>query len=177
MVVAEGAIGTWVLPTGNGGYDFGFSKPTFFAEGALWWGNLGIGADATIFNTVYSNFRTTPYFQANTFMTDALIKYRFDQGRYQVFGGYRGLGMADVNFATAGFGFERPLVSDWLLVDGRAQYGNSFSGSYVVDGQLGLSAFLDPLTVRLGFRHMALQAGGDPLFQINGPTAGIGLRF
>lgn len=174
---AEGTLGTWILPTGTGGYDFTFSKPTAYADGSLWWGNLGVGAGVTVFNTVYASFRTTPYFQANTFMTDALIKYRFDQGRYQLFGGYRGLGMADVNFATVGFGLERPLVGDWLSLDGRAQYGNSFSGSYVVDGQLGLDAFLDPLVIRLGFRHMALQAGSNPLFQVNGPTAGIGLRF
>jgi hypothetical protein len=175
---AEGALSTWVLPGASGqGYDFSFTRPTWSAEGALWWGDWGVGAAATAFGTTYASFQATPYFEANTWMVDALIKRRFADGRGQAFAGYRGIGLADLNFATVGAAWKQPVSSDWLFALAQAQAGHSFSGSYVLDGRVGLQAFLDPLTLDLGFRHLALQAGARPLLQVNGPVAGIGLRF
>jgi hypothetical protein len=175
---SEGTISTWVLPGASGqGYDLSFTRPTWSAEGALWWGDWGVGGAATAFGTTYASFQTTPYFEANTWMVDALIKRRFADGRGQAFAGYRGIGLADVNFATVGGTWEQPVCSDWLFASAQAQAGHSFSGSYVLDGRVGLQVFLDPLTLDLGFRHMALQAGARPLLQVNGPVAGIGLRF
>ena len=175
---AEGSVFTWALPGAAGqGYDLSFASPTWGAEGTLWWDDWGVGGAATVFNTTYASFQQAPYFQANTWMVDALIRRRFAAGRYQAFAGYRGVGMADLNFATVGGAWQQPLASDWLFVKARAQVGHSFSGSYVLDGRAGLHVFLDPLTLDLGFRHLTLQAGPLPLFHVNGPTAGIGLRF
>lgn len=175
---AEGTLSTWALPGATGqGYDMSFTRPTWLAEGALWWGDWGIGGAATAFGTTYASFQAAPYFEANTFMVDALIKRRFADGRGQAFAGYRGIGLADVNFATLGAAWKQPLSADWLFALAQAQAGHSFSGSYVLDGRFGLQVFLDPLILDLGFRHMALQAGARPLLQVNGPVAGIGLRF
>lgn len=175
---SEGTLSTWALPGASGqGYDLSFTRPTWSAEGALWWGDWGVGGAATAFGTTYASFQATPYFEANTWMVDALIKRRFADGLGQAFAGYRGIGVADVNFATVGGAWKQPVSSDWLFALAQAQAGHSFSGSYVLDGRVGLQAFLDPLTLDLGFRHMALQAGARPLLQINGPVAGIGLRF
>lgn len=175
---SEGTLSTWVLPGATGqGYDTSFTRPTWSAEGALWWGDWGVGGATTAFGTTYASFQATPYFEANTWMVDALIKRRFADGRGQAFAGYRGIGLADVNFATVGAAWKQPVSSDWLFALAQAQAGHSFSGSYVLDGRVGLQAFLDPLTLDLGFRHMALQAGARPLLHVNGPVAGIGLRF
>jgi hypothetical protein len=175
---AEGTLSTWALPGATGqGYDLSFTRPTWSAEGALWWGDWGVGGAATAFGTTYASFQTPPYFEANTLMVDALIKRRFAGGQGQAFAGYRGIGLADVNFATLGAAWTQPLAADWLFGLAQAQAGHSFSGSYVLDGRFGLRAFLDPLTLDLGFRHMALQAGARPLLHVNGPVGGIGLRF
>jgi hypothetical protein len=175
---AEGTLSTWALPGATGqGYDLSFTRPTWSAEGALWWGDWGLGGAATAFGTTYASFQTTPYFEANTWMVDALIKRRFSDGRGQAFAGYRGIGLADVNFAILGATWKHPLTSDWLFALAHAQAGHSFSGSYVLDGRVALQVFLDPLILDLGFRHLALQAGARPLLQVNGPVAGIGLRF
>jgi hypothetical protein len=171
--------GTWFLPGPAGGtsYDFSFARPTWTGDATLWLGNVGIGGGVTAFNTTYATFRSTPYFQANTYLYDGLLKYRFDRGFYQVFAGYRGLGMGDLNFGTLGFGIDRPLLGDWLWLEAKAQGGHNFSTSYFLDGQAGLELRFSPVSLDLGFRHLLLQAGTDPQFNTNGPTAAIKLRF
>lgn len=176
----EVSVGTWMLP-GNAGslnYDFGFQNPTWTADATLWWQNWGVGGNVTMFNTTYAVFQAAPYFQANTYMYDALVKYRFDRGYYHVFGGYRGIGMANVNFGTVGLGLERPLAGDWLWLKAKGQGGYSPSAAWFLDGDAGLSLRFDPLSVNLGFRHLALQAvSTDPVFHLNGPTANVQVRF
>jgi hypothetical protein len=175
---AEGTVATWALPFGPGqGYDLSFTRPTWFAEGGLWWGNLGIAGGATAFNTTYAPFRTTPFFEATTWMVDALIQYRVGQSGTHLFAGYRGIGQADLNFATAGFAVRRAIADDWLFVSARGQGGHSLASSYVLDGRVAVEAYLEPLSLHLGFRHMTLQAGANPVFHVNGPTAGLGLAF
>jgi peptidoglycan hydrolase-like protein with peptidoglycan-binding domain len=171
--------GTWFVPGAAGGtaYDFSFARPTWTGDATLWLGDVGIGGDLTVFNTTYAAFRTTPYFAANTMMYDGLLKYRFDRGFYQVFAGYRGIGQADVNFGTLGLGLERPLVGEWLWLQAKGQGGHNFATSYFLDGQAGLELRLAPVALDLGFRHLLLQAGADPQFNLNGPTAGLKIRF
>lgn len=176
----EVSVGTWMVP-GNAGslnYDFTFQRPTWTADATLWWQNWGVGGNVTMFNTTYADFQATPYFQPNTYMYDALVKYRFDRGYYHVFGGYRGIGQGNVNFGTAGLGLERPLAGDWLWLRAKGQGGYSPTNAWFLDGEGGLALRFDPLSVNVGFRHLALQAvSTDPVFHLNGPTANIQVRF
>jgi hypothetical protein len=171
--------GTWFVPGNAGGtaYDFSFARPTWTGDATLWLGDWGLGGNLTSFNTTYATFRTAPYFAANTLMYDALVKYRFDQGFYNVFAGYRGLGQGDLNFGTLGLAMDRPLAGEWLWLQAKAQGGHNFSTSYVLDGQAGLELRFNPVALNVGFRHLLLQAGTDPQFNLNGPTAGVKIRF
>ncbi|MDB5101571.1 MAG: Peptidase [Cyanobacteria bacterium RYN_339] len=171
--------GNWMVPlnAGSTNYDYTFSRPTWLGEADLWLGDVGLGADVTDFNQTFTNYRTTQYFGANTMMYDGLLKYRFDHGYYQVFGGYRGIGLGDVNFGTVGVGMSRPLVGNWLWLNAKAQGGHNFASSYFLDGEAGLGLRVSVLELDLGFRHFAFQNSADPLFNMNGPEANVKLAF
>jgi hypothetical protein len=171
--------GNWMVPlnAGSTNYDYTFSRPTWTGEADLWLGDVGLGADVTDFNQTYTSYRPTQYFAANTMMYDGLLKYRFDHGYYQVFGGYRGIGLGDVNFGTLGVGMSRPLIGNWLWLNAKAQGGHNFSSSYFLDGSAGLGLRVSVLELDLGFRHLAFQNQADPMFNMNGPEAAVKLAF
>lgn len=172
--------GDWMVPlnAGSTNYDYTFMRPTWTGEADLWLGDLGLQASATAFNTTYTTYRTAAYFAQNTLMYDGLLKYRFDHGYYNVFAGYRGIGLGDVNFGTVGVALDRPLFGDWLWLQAKAQGGHNFQSSYFLDGQAGLGLRISLLELELGFRHMAFQNGAvDPLFNMNGPVANVKLQF
>jgi peptidoglycan hydrolase-like protein with peptidoglycan-binding domain len=171
--------GDWMVPLNAGSlnYDYTFTRPTWTGEADLWLGDVGVGADVTDFNSTYTNYRTSQYFAPNTMMYDGLLKYRFDHGYYQVFGGYRGIGLGDVNFGTLGVAMSRPLVGNWLWLNAKAQGGHNFAGSYFLDGAAGLGLRVSVLELDLGFRHFAYQNQADPLFNMNGPEASVKLAF
>lgn len=173
------AVGTWFVPAnaGSTNYDFSFQRPVWTADASLWWGNWGLGGDLTVFNQTYATFKTNPYFQANTLMYDGLLKYRFDSGFEQVFAGYRGVGVGDLNFGTVGVALDRPLVSRWLWLQAKGSVGSNFGAAYFLDGDAGLALRVDPVSLELGFRDLALQSGADPMFNLNGPTANLRVRF
>jgi hypothetical protein len=111
-------------------------------------------------------------------MYDALLKYRFDRGYYNVFGGYHGIGQGDVNFGTLGLAMERPIAGDWLWLDAKAQGGYGLNNAYFVDGSGGLQLRFNPVALKLGFRHYTMNTGADPdLFHVNGPTASLNVKF
>ncbi|HEY9720794.1 MAG TPA: peptidoglycan-binding protein [Oscillatoriaceae cyanobacterium] len=173
------SVGSWFVPANAGAlnYDFSFQRPTWTADAALWWGNWGLGGDLTVFNQTFVTFKPNPYFMANTYMYDALLKYRFDNGFEQVFAGYRGIGVGDLNFGTVGVALDRPLWSDWLWLQAKGSVGSNFGNAYFLDGNAGLALRVNPLSLEVGFRDLALESGADQLFNINGPTANVRLAF
>jgi hypothetical protein len=110
-------------------------------------------------------------------MYDLLARWRFERGALQAFGGYRGLGQANVNFLTGGGAWERPLVGSWLWARAQGQVGLGLGGSAFADGRAGLVFRVEPLTAELGFRHFTFRNGSEPLLHMNGPVVGIGAGF
>lgn len=174
--------GNWMVPlnAGSEAYDYAFQRPTWVGGGTLWLGDFGIGGEGTLFNTVYVDYRNPAggaYFPQNTAMFDALAKYRFDRGFYNVFAGYRGIGAPNVNFGTAGVGMERPLIGGWLWLNAKAQGGHDFKSSYFGDARAGLGLRLWALEIDGGFRHFAYQNQAEPMFHLNGPILEAKLAF
>lgn len=174
--------GNWAVPLNAGSlnYDLAFARPTWVGGGTLWLGDVGLGGEVSMFNQTYVDYRAAaagPYFMQNTAMYDALAKYRFDRGFYQVFGGYRGIGRGNVNFGTLGVAMDRPLFGNWLWLQAKAQGGHTFASSWFADGRAGLGLRFDPLSVELGFRHFAYQNQAEPMFHLNGPVAEVRLAF
>ena len=178
--VLELSAGRWFTPSGAGAvsYDFSFQQPTWMVDATFWRENIGLTAGFTLFNTTYAAFRSEPYFQPNTFMYDLLARYRKEHSPYEIFGGYRGLGVGDVHFATIGAGFEHPLMADLVTFRGTLQSGGGLGmTSIFFDAQGAVVLNVAPFGLELGFRHFTLQAAGDPVFNINGPTAQIRYQF
>jgi peptidoglycan hydrolase-like protein with peptidoglycan-binding domain len=173
--------GDWMVPknAGRGAYDYTFQKPVWMGGATLWLGDIGLSGDGSLFNTTFVDYRdpAKSYFPQNTAMFDALAKYRFDRGFYNVFAGYRGIGAPNVHFGTAGIGMERPLIGGWLWLTARAQGGHDFRSSYFADGRAGLGLRLWELQIDGGFRHFAYQNAADPMFHINGPILEAKLAF
>ncbi len=172
--------GDWMVPKNAGqlNYDTSFAKPVYTGEATLWLGDVGLSGGATLFNETWVDYRPTVYMANQTLLTDGVLKYRWDHGYYQVFGGYRGIGLADVNMGTVGMAMDRPLLGSWLWLQAKAQGAHDFKSSFMLDGQAGLGLRFNPLTVEVGFRHIAYQNGTtDPRFHLNGPVAQIRLAF
>lgn len=176
----EVGVGTWFIPANAGSmnYDFSFQKPVYTLDATLWFWSLGLGGSLTSFNETFVTWRPNAYFQPNTYMYDGLLKYRFDNGFYQLFAGYRGVGQADMNFGTVGLAMERPIAGDWLWLDAKAQGGYGLNNAYFMDGSGGLQLRFSPVAVKLGFRHLSMNTGVDPeMFNLNGPTASLNVKF
>lgn len=171
--------GNWSVPrnAGSTNYDFTFARPVWTGEAGLWFGDVGLGGGLTLLNETYTDFRRGVYFANQTMVLDGLLKYRWEHGYYNVFAGYRGIGLADVNFGTVGFGIDQPLAGRWLWLQAKAQGGHNFSKSYFLDGNAGLALRFEPLTLGIGFRHLAFQNLADPMVHLNGPTADVRLAF
>ncbi|MEB3196094.1 MAG: peptidoglycan-binding protein [Candidatus Sericytochromatia bacterium] len=174
--------GNWMLPltAGAGSYDWGFSRPTWNGQASAWFGNWGVGGEVTNFALTYVNYRDPvggPYFLPNTAMYDVLGKWRSDSGEYQVHAGYRGIGRANVNFATVAGVWDRPVLGSWLWTKASGQVGHNFAGSYFMDARALLCFRLDPMVAEIGFRHFSYQNQRDPLLHMNGPVLGAGVAF
>lgn len=161
------------MPGAGGGYDF--ARPTLAADVSTWFGPWGLTTGVTVFNRTYANFRPTPFFEAGTPMIDVLLRRRVDVGAFQLLAGYRGLGRADVNFASVGFSMWRPLPVSWARLELRGLAGHNVkfgtpSRSYV-DGQALVTAYWRNAGVSLGFRHLSMMSGSEPTFHVNGPLA------
>lgn len=178
--------GNWFLPTAAGGtnYDWGLTRPTYWGNGTLWFGNVGVGGGVTVLPQIFSNASATPLIQANTMMYDGLLKFRSSYGHHTLLLGYRGLGQGDANFGTAGYQANWPLFgTDWLWLQGRAQGGygktNGAPGmGYFLDGDAGLALRMGFLSLEGGFRHLRLDPGiPGAMVDTNGPVGSVRLAF
>lgn len=169
----------WFTPLTGGSlnYDFSFARPTWQVDATAWRDTWGTSASLVVFNTTFVPGRTEPYFQPNTFMYEFAGRYRFTGTPLQVFAGYRGLGLADVNFGTAGVSLGRTVEEQQLWLLGRAQVGVSPQGAYFVEGLAGVAFDFDPVVLDLSFRHLTLQTPGDPQLHLNGPVLGLRYRW
>jgi hypothetical protein len=172
--------GYWYVPLGGTtpNFDWSVVRGNWFGDGTLWFGNLGLGGSVVSFNLVNPAFNLGPFSSGGTLMYDGLVKYRFDHGYYNLYAGYRGLNTGTgLNFGTVGVGLDRPIAGSWLWLNGHLQGGHNFSNSYFYDGQLGLGLKAGPVGLDLGFRHLGLQAGTNPLATVNGPVADLSVKF
>ncbi|MEB3223596.1 MAG: peptidoglycan-binding protein [Candidatus Sericytochromatia bacterium] len=172
----------WMLPltAGARSYDLAFSRPTWNGGATAWFGDVGVSTDLTVFNETFVNYRDPAvgaFFVPNTSMFDLLARWRFERGAWQAFGGYRGVGQANVNFLTVGGAWERPLVGGWLWAKAQGQVGLGLRGGAFADGRAGLAVRIEPLTAEVGFRHFTFRNDADPLLHMNGPVIGIGAAF
>jgi len=170
--------GAWVLPGAGGTYDP--LKPTMVVEGSTWAGPWGLSGTATIFNTTYVPFRATPYFAGGTPLFDVLLRRRIDAGAFQLLAGYRGLGIANVNFLSAGIAGWRPLPISWLRLEARALGGHNlgFGGSRsFAEGQALLTAHEGPYAFSLGFRHLSMFSTVEPVVNVSGPLVQVRADF
>ncbi|MEB3285521.1 MAG: peptidoglycan-binding domain-containing protein [Candidatus Sericytochromatia bacterium] len=178
----EMQAGNWMVPltAGATSYDWTFSRPTWNGQATAWFGDYGVGAEVTNFNVTYVNYRDPAvgaYFVPNTAMYDLNARWRFEQGAYQITAGYRGLGQANVNFASLGGVWDRALWGGWLWSRVSGQLGHNLQDSYFLDGRAVLSLRLDPLVAEVGFRHFTYQNRSDQPFHLNGPVIGAGIAF
>lgn len=171
----EARVSTWHMT--NSVTPFSLATTTLSGELTAWLGNWGVSGGWTSLALARSPYRTTPFFQAGTNMVDMLVRYRFERSGTQLFGGYRGLGQADVNYLSLGAAIERPIWRDWLWIRGRGQAGADLSASYYLDGQLSLGVQLPPATLDLGIRHLLLKSTDPGPFQATGPIASVRFRF
>jgi hypothetical protein len=172
--------GYWYVPLGGTtpNFDWSVVRGNWFGEGTVWFGNLGLGGSLVSFNLVNPAFNLGPFSTGGALMYDGLAKWRFDHGYYQLYAGYRGLNTGTgLNFGTVGIGLERPLLGSWLWLDGHLQGGHNFKDSYFYDGQLGLGLHAGPVGLDLGFRHLGLQPGTNPMATVNGPVADLSIKF
>lgn len=173
--------GNWGMPlnAGSTNYDLTFRRLTPYGGANLWLGDVGLGLGLTTFNTTFVSFRGTPYFAANTPMADAVLMYRGPRGFGHAFAGYRGLGLANVNFGQLGYGFNVPVAGDWLWLNGQASGGYSPSQMWFADGQAGLGLRFGFLELQASFRHLALgnPGTGEGVVNINGPQLGAKIAF
>jgi hypothetical protein len=173
--------GFWYIPAVGGtspNMDWSVVRGNWLLDGGLWFGDVGVAGSLAAFNLSNPVINLGPFAGPGAMMYDGLVKYRFGQGYYNVFGGYRGLNQGTgLNFGTLGLGMERPIVGEWLWLEGKLQGGHNFSDSYFYDGQLGLGLKAGPVGFDLGFRHLGLQPGAGPHATVNGPVATVKLKF
>jgi hypothetical protein len=189
--------GTWVVPSsgfwfvpGLGGQFnsnwASFIKYTWTGGADLWLGDLGIGGDVAMFNLNNQSFLLDPFTNVGSMMYDAMLKYRFDHGFYNVGAGWRGINQGTVsgtpitsnlNFGTLAFNVNRPLFGDHIWWNGKVQGGYNFSNANFYEGSLGTSLRFDPVALNVGFRHLVLNAQPSISTTINGPTAELQLNF
>lgn len=168
--------GNWMVPLNAQAYnyDYGFQRPTWFGEASLWLGDVGVGGKLTSFQPIFTGAGS----YSAAMMYDGLVKYRFDRGFYEVFGGYRGYGAPNYNFGTLGLAMDRPLIGEWLWLTGNAQAGHNFGSAYVLDGSVGLGLRAGAVGLELGFREMFMETGvPNGQIIINGPTLGLRLAI
>lgn len=170
---------TWMIPAvaGSGGFDVSFTRPTWILNASYRRGRWGLGLEAIAFNTTHAPFRPEPYFQATTPMIEGRLTHHWAEMPLELGLGLRALGQADYVFGTAGASWRQPLPLPGLTVNLDARAGHNLQNSFLVDAGLALGYRLRGAHFSLGFRQLALQVAGDPLVLLNGPTAGIGIRF
>jgi hypothetical protein len=171
----EARLGGWWMA--NSATPFNVARPSGVGELTAWYGPWGVSGGLTLLHEARLSGRTTPFFAAGTNMVDVLVRYRFDRSLTQFLLGYRGLGQADVNYATLGAAIERPLAGQWLWLQGRGQAGHNVGRSYFLDGQVALGFAYGPTRLELGLRHLLLQGTTGSPFSAMGPTLGASSRF
>lgn len=178
-ITVEARAARWFTPLSGSSlnYDFSFNRPTWMVDVTGWRENFGASASVILFNTTFVPGRTEPYFQPNTLMYEVAGRYRFTGTPVQVVAGYRGIGQADVNFATAGVALGRTLEEQQMWLQARAQAGVSPQGAYFMEGLAGVAFDFDPLVLDLSFRHLTLQTANDPTLHLNGPILGLRYRW
>lgn len=169
----------WFTPQSGSSlnYDFSFARPTWVVDATAWRENWGSSASLILLGETYVPGRTTAYFQPNTPMVELAGRYRFTGTPVQVLAGYRGLGLADVNFGTAGVALGRTLEEQQMWLFGRAQGGVGGQGAFFVEGVAGVAFDFEPFVLDLSFRHLTLQTPNDPILHLNGPVLGLRYRW
>ena len=168
---------TWFLPNSGSVPGYGWTNPTWAIASGYWIGDNGLTSQLTIFSTVYAAFRPQPYFAKNTPMLDLAVRHHFESGNFQLGLGYRSLGIADVNFVTALGLVRRPLPGGRIWLEGLALGGLDPKGRAILDFEGRLTYRIVSFSADLGFRQMIIASSREPLFSINGPTAGLTYRF
>jgi hypothetical protein len=156
----------------------------------LWQGTWGLSAGATLFGTTYLAGRTTPYLQANTLLSDVLLRQRSVEDPYdhehpeapvkphtELWVGYRGLGLADVNFGAAGGAFTLPLGLRDITFKGSGLGALAPSGAFCLDGRVGFGLRSGALEAELAVRDIYLVVAGQPALNMWGPQASVGATF
>jgi hypothetical protein len=171
-------LGFWYVPVGGSqfNYDFSSIRNNYWVNGDLWAGNWGVGGEFVAFNLANPTF-SGPLFTNGLYMYDGQVSYRWDEGFWKAFAGYRGLNTAgNLNFGKAGLMYEHP-VCDWLWYNAKLQGGYGTGSSYFADGQLGLDAHFGNLGAGIAFRNLYMSVNGAAPTTINGPTANLELKF
>ncbi|MDB5097920.1 MAG: peptidoglycan-binding protein [Cyanobacteria bacterium RYN_339] len=163
----------WMLPTNATGAAF---TPGMIVTGGgtLWFGDIGIGGDVTMFPSFIAS--PTSAAMPNTNMIDGDLKWRSAAGWMSTSLGYRGL--AGGNYGTAAVRWDLPIAGEWLWLNfgGKGGYNFSTANSYLLDGKAGLDLKFGPVLIGGGYRAMWTSlAGGTETWQA--PYAGVGLAF
>jgi hypothetical protein len=179
-VLVEASGGTWMntVPSGADSI-FNPALPSWTYAASLWRGNWGVGGELIRFNPTGGAVTPQRFFQANTTLWGAMLKYRFDDGHTDVSAGYRVLGQSGLDFVTLGLNTRAPLLGDWLSLQARGLVGGNLSGGYTVDASTGLSLDLRPVSLGLGYRHLMVSRlrAAEPVYTLSGPTANLTIGF
>ncbi|MEB3220949.1 MAG: hypothetical protein VKS61_02625 [Candidatus Sericytochromatia bacterium] len=165
----------WLVP---GGQAAGPAvRPAGGVESTGWLGPWGAFLGVTVFGETYAPSRLTPYLQAGTPMVDFAVRRRLEAPGFHLQAGYRGLGLANLNFATVGLGLSRVTPWPWLRVEARGVGGHNLGGGSswrsFLDGQLLLTAHGRVLGLSLGLRHLSLMSAVEPTVSFTGPVLGV----
>lgn len=176
----ELSAGAWVN-TVSSGTDAVLNPalPSWTYAGTLWHGAWGLGGELVRFNPVGGTAAPQRFFQGNTNLWDAQLKYRFNEGHTVLAAGYRQLSQSSLDFVTLSLCSRQPLAGDWLSFQVRGLVGGNVNAAYTVDATTGLSLDVRPVSVGLGYRLLSVSRvrSAEPVYFTAGPTAGLTIAF
>ncbi|MDB5101572.1 MAG: hypothetical protein JWM80_5993 [Cyanobacteria bacterium RYN_339] len=166
------------------------TRPAPNLDLTLWQGGWGVGGGLMMFGKTYLAGRTAPYLGENTPLTELLLKQRSVEDPYdrahpeapvkphtELWVGYRGLGLGDVNFAAAGGAFTLPVGLRDITFKGSGVGAIAPSGAFCIDGRLGFGLRAGALEAEISVRDIYLVVAGQPALNMWGPQASIGATF
>lgn len=178
--------GFWPIPAAG----MPATQPAPDLDLTIWQGGWGLSGGLTLFGPTYLAGRTTPYLKANTVLSEVLLKQRSVDDPYdrtnpaapvrphtELWVGYRGLGLADVNFAAAGGAFTLPIGLRDISFKGSGLGALAPSGAFCVDGRAGFGLRSGFLEAEVAVRDVYLVVAGQPALNMWGPQVSIGATF
>jgi hypothetical protein len=130
-----------------------------------------------VFGEAHAPTRGEPYLQAGTPMLDLQVRRRMDAPGFYLLAGYRGLGLANVNFATFGLGAVKETAWPLLRLEARGLGGHNLGlgagWRSFLDGQLLLTLRGRSVGLSLGLRHLSMMSAVEPTVSFTGPVLGV----